>query len=176
MLPAVPADFGREACEAPHGVIRGRRAASPLEPAEAADARADADLDDRGSIPQGHALVEREMRDPVRCLVNAEPHRLHRALPLAAPPDYNGGMPPMGDGTDDVPSAGPRDFIWWRGVPLCRRPQPDRPQQPRPPGKHLRSGVWLTDEQLKVYRLLRRQRMPVAKAVTLAKVGQSAPR
>jgi hypothetical protein len=78
----------------------------------------------------------------------------------------------MSDGTDDVPSIGPRDFIWWRGVPLCRRPQLDRPQQPKPPGKRLRSGVWLTDEQLKVYRLLRRQGMPVAKALRVARRAQ----
>jgi hypothetical protein len=80
----------------------------------------------------------------------------------------------MGDGTDAVPSTD-RAFIWWRGVPLCRRPQLD-PPGPKRPGMHSRNGVWLTDAQLKVYRELRRQRMPVAKAATLAKVGQSAPR
>jgi hypothetical protein len=72
-------------------------------------------------------------------------------------------MPPMGNGAD-VPSTDPRAFIWWRGLPLCRRPQLD-PPRPKPPRKHLRGGVWLTDEQLEVYRELRYQRIPAAQAL-----------
>jgi hypothetical protein len=76
-------------------------------------------------------------------------------------------MPPMGDGTD-VPSADPRSFIWWRGVPICRRPTLDPSRTKRGSGKHLRGGVWLTDAQLEVYRALRHNKIPVTQALGIA--------
>jgi hypothetical protein len=82
----------------------------------------------------------------------------------------------MSDGT--ITAVDPRALIWWHGVPLCRRPQPDPPRPKRPPGRHFRSGVYLTDEQLEMYRLLRRKRIPVATALKMAKAprGPSASR
>jgi hypothetical protein len=78
----------------------------------------------------------------------------------------------MGDGTDDVLSVDPRAFIWWRGLRLCRRPTPDPPRTKRL-GRHLRSGVYLTDAQLEVYQALRHKKVPVAKALRMAR--ESAP-
>jgi hypothetical protein len=77
------------------------------------------------------------------------------------------GAASMSDGT--ITAVDPRALIWWHGVPLCRRPQPDPPQPKRPPGMHFRRGVYLTDEQLEMYRLLRRKRIPVATALKMAK-------
>jgi hypothetical protein len=83
----------------------------------------------------------------------------------------------MGDGTDDdVPSTDPLAFIWWRGVPLCRRPPPAPHRPPRPRGMHLRGGMYLTGAELVVYRLLRRKKIPVPRALRLAKGWQPAPR
>ena len=70
----------------------------------------------------------------------------------------------MGDCT--ISAVDPRAFIWWRGVPICRRPSQVRP--PRQ-GKHLRGGVWLTTAQLQVYRALRHQSIPVAEALAIAR-------
>jgi hypothetical protein len=72
----------------------------------------------------------------------------------------------MGDGT--ISAVDPRAFVWWRGVPLCRR-FPQDPPQLKSPGKHLRSKVWLTDAQLEVYRALRQKKVPVPKALTMAR-------